>query len=940
VARPIFGGRRAVSRIGQLLAFGAVVLLVSGSLAALGGAVVPALDAGSRLLIAQSGPTAAAARLEARLSEDPAAQDAGVRDVVADALGAVAVDIERSVMGTAEAQIDGEIVPVLLVADPGIGEAATLSDGTWPAAPGETAIQDAAAAALHLSPGDELSLDDVTLTISGTWRADDPAAPRWSGDPAIASGREGVSVGPLLVDENVIAQHADVATTRWTLLPHPASLDVAQLTATGEAFDRVATAFRRLGGGNEAVTLRGELSDSIARATRATATASGILAIPFVLIGLAGAIVLLLIARALAAGRAGEFLLLRARGASVPALAGEAAREAGAVALLGALLGGTVAVGALWLWLPSAGTSGAAWRDAAPLAAAVAVGVVVVATSLATIATISQVRAPVAERAEAGRGALLASLGPLAIALVAAALSLAQFLSLGSPVRVRPDGQVRTDALAVAAPVLVLVAAALIAPVVVGPVVAVAERVARAGRGILPVLPLRQLSRRARSVSAGILVVAIASGAVGLAAVFQLQAEDARIADERAATGADLRIAFGGAGLPASAMEGIPGVDGALAVLSATASLGGDPTPLVAAHLGSLAGLPGAPAGLAAAEQAPSAVALPAGTEGLAFSVTASPGAGAGAGAGEGASVRVTAWFSDADGAAWRQDAGTVPVNGVATELTLAAPADATGLLAIEMLAPKLPDGAVVSVALDRVRTDSGEELPFTGDTSAVLGDAELARLFPAPAGGDDTLPVAVGADLADRLQVSPGSTFSFRLSPIASAIPARVAGVLTSIPGQSGSLGIVVDLPALESFALGAGGAVPATNQLWVRSPDPELAAEEVRARLTERARIVTPVTLSPAPVLTPTGAMFDLGVAVTLVLAVLGFAAVAASTGRARRAELAPLRSLGLSAGRIRRARAIELAVSAVLAMALGSAAGLLTALLVVPGLVGVLS
>jgi hypothetical protein len=921
--------------MGQLLAFGAVVLLVSGSLAALGGALVPALDAGARLLITQSGPTAAAARLEARLSEDPVRQDAEVRDVLADALREVAVDVERTVTGTAGADIHDETVPVLLLADPGIGGAATLSEGAWPAGPGETAIQDAAAAALHLSPGDELALDDDILTVSGIWRADDPAAPRWSGDPAIASGQEGMSFGPLIVDEGVIAEHAAVATTRWTLLPHPKSLDVGRLAATADALDRVDTAFRRLGGGNDVVTLRGELGDSIARATRVTAAASGILAIPFVLIALAGAIVLLLIARAIAAGRAAEFLLLRARGASIRALAAAAARESAAIAVLGALLGGGLAVGALWLWLPSAGAAGTAWEDAAPLAAGVAGGVVALATALATTATVSQLRAPVTGRGEAGRGAVLASLGPLGIAVVAAGLSLAQFLSLGSPVLVRPDGQVRTDALAVAAPVLVLVAGALIAPVAAGPVVAVAERFARAGRGILPVLPLRQLSRRARSVSAGILVVAIASGAVGLAAVFQLRTEDARVADERASTGADLRIAFSGPGLPASAMAGIPGVDGALAVLSAPASLGGEPTPLLAADLGALAALPGAPAGLAAAESADAAVALPAGMAGLTVVVSASRGAGVP----QGGIVEVSAWFADADGAPTRRDAGTVPVDGVATELTLDAPADATALLAIELLAPKLPDSAVISVTLDSVRTRSGEELAFRGDTSAALGDSEIARVLPAPP-GEDPLPVAVGADLADRLQVSAGSTFSFRLSPIASSIPVRVAGVLASIPGQAGSLGIVVDLPALESFALGAGGAVPATNQLWVRSSDPELAADEVRTRLTERARIITPATLSPAPVLTPTLAMFAVGVAVTVVLAVLGFAAVAASTGQARRTELAPLRSLGLSAGRIRRARAIELAVSAVLAIVLGAAAGLLTAVLVVPGLVGVLS
>lgn len=934
MARPVFGPRRAVSRIGQLLAFGAVVMLVSGSLAALGGALAPALDAGSRLLIAASGPTAAAARLEARLASDAETQDAQVRDVTSAALRDVGFDIERTVTGSAGATIGTGTVPVILLADPAITADATLTEGAWPAGPGETAIQDAAAAALHLSPGDTLTLDGAILTVSGLWRAEDPAAPRWSGDPAIASGRDGVSVGPLVVDEGVIAEHAAVATVCWTLLPHPDSLSLARLAATADALDRVDTEFRRLGGGNDAVSLRGELGDSIARATRVTAAASGVLAIPFVLITLAGAIVLLLIGRSVAAGRAGEFLLLRARGASMPALTAAAAFEAGVAAMSGGVLGGGLAIAVLRLWLPSAGAPDTAWLRAVPLAAGAAAGVALLAIVLATGATVTQLRAPVAGRAESGRGAVLASLGPLGIALIAAGLSLAQFLALGAPVVVRPDGQVRTDALAVSAPVLVLLAGALIAPVVAGPVVAAAERIARAGRGILPVLPLRQLSRRARSMSAGILVVAIASGAVALAGAFQLGAEDAHAAAERASTGADLRVAFGDAGLPASALAGVPGVDGALAVLSAPASLAGDPTPLLAADVSRLAELPGAPAGLDAARTDETSLALPAGATSLTVSVTATPGAGAP----EGATVGVAVWVADADGAARRLDAGVVTADAVEAESAVDLPGDATAVLAVELLAPKLPDGVVLGVALDGLRTDSGDELGFAGDTAAVLADGEQARLFPVVPG--DALPVAVGTDLAARLQVSQGSTFSFRLSPIASAIPARVAGVLSSIPGQTGSIGLVVDLPALESFALGAGGAVPSTNQLWVTAGDPELAAAEVRARLTERARIVTPGTLSPEPVLAPTLAMFALGVAVTLVLAVLGFAAVAASTGQTRRAELTPLRSLGLSAARIRRARAIELAVSAVFAVVLGASAGLLTALLVVPGLVGVLS
>jgi predicted lysophospholipase L1 biosynthesis ABC-type transport system permease subunit len=86
------------------------------------------------------------------------------------------------------------------------------------------------------------------------------------------------------------------------------------------------------------------------------------------------------------------------------------------------------------------------------------------------------------------------------------------------------------------------------------------------------------------------------------------------------------------------------------------------------------------------------------------------------------------------------------------------------------------------------------------------------------------------------------------------------------------------------------------------------------------------------------PATGLFAIGTAATLLLAMLGFAAAAAAIGTARRAEFTPLRSLGLTAARVRQARAIELVASAVLAILLGAAAGALTAVLVVPGLVGV--
>jgi hypothetical protein len=164
------------------------------------------------------------------------------------------------------------------------------------------------------------------------------------------------------------------------------------------------------------------------------------------------------------------------------------------------------------------------------------------------------------------------------------------------------------------------------------------------------------------------------------------------------------------------------------------------------------------------------------------------------------------------------------------------------------------------------------------------------------------------------------------------------VAGVLDDLPGIAGPLGVVIDLQSLESASLAIGGGVPAADPLWISARDPAAALAGLRASLDVRADIVTPSTVSTRPVVEPATLLFATGAAATVLLAVLGFAAVAASIGGQRVTEMTPLRSLGLTAARVRQARAIELIASALLAIVLGAAGGLLTAWVVVPGLVAV--
>lgn len=931
MARPAFAGRRARSRSGQLAAFGAVVLVLSAALTILGGAILPVLDAGSRELISQTGATASTVRIQSRLADDAKQQDDTIRATFATALRDRPADLVRTLSLDADVLLDGQPARVQFTADPGLPDAAELTAGSWPAATDEIAVQQDAG----LAVGDTVTLGEQVLRVSGTWRALDPSAPRWFSDPAVASGQEDGALGPALVDESVISGLEITPAARWTMIPDPASLGVAGLPEWADAMARLEAEVRRMEGG-DAVSLDGTFDDALARATRVTSVAGGVVGLPLVLVTLAGAIVLGLIARALASGRGGEFVLLKARGASPRALAGAAAREALVISLLGAASGAALAVAVLAV---------AGLAPPVPLLAAIPAGVVVLATALATSVTVTELRAPVTGRAESGRAAVIASLGPLLLVLIAAGLALAQFVSLGSPVVIRPNGLVRTDPVAITAPVLVLLAGALAAPVIAGPLVAIGERFARAGRGILPVLPLRQLARRARSVAAGVLVVALAAGAVVLALAFQLGATASRVHAERASTGADLRISLpvrssvedNAPAASSALLDGVVGIDAATAVLATTASVGADPVPVVAGDAEALAGVRSAPAELAPLIPALTArrggSTIPDGVSELIVRGILSPGGIPGD-----LAAGVVLWTADRDGSALRVPFGTVPLADGPFEITGPVPADATTVLAVEFRSPALPPFSNVDIDLVGVQSPQGDAIAFDGEKSSVLTSSKNERFLTDPP-DTDPLPVVVGAELAERLGIAPGEQFTFRIATVPAPVPATVAGVVRDLPGVADSLGFVLDLPTLETRAVALGGSVPAANQLWATSRHPDAAAAAVRDALTVRAGIVSPRTFSSAPVLDPTVALVVLGVGVTVLLAVLGFAAVAAAIAQQRRAELTPLRSLGLSVSRIRSARVIELVTTAVLAVLLGGAAGLLTALLVVPGLTGVL-
>ena len=191
MARPAFGGRRALSRIGQLAAFAGVVMLVAGFLGFLGGASGPVLDAGARTLIDGAGATGSVVRVQTRLGRRapkirmprcsrrsrPRCGELPAIDPAQRGRRVGARHDRRRAGAGAGAR------------GPGLPDAARLVEGEWPTGADEGALQEAAADSLGVGVGDEIVVGDIPVTIVGLWAALDPGEARWFGDPAVGSGR-------------------------------------------------------------------------------------------------------------------------------------------------------------------------------------------------------------------------------------------------------------------------------------------------------------------------------------------------------------------------------------------------------------------------------------------------------------------------------------------------------------------------------------------------------------------------------------------------------------------------------------------------------------------------------------------------------------------------------------------------------------------------------
>lgn len=935
---------RASARSGVLAGVAAVVLLLAGlgtaALDTLSGAAASGLRSG----LEQATGSAGAARWQIRLAGDAGAQSAAAAAVLDRMIVPHGASWERITQALpTPATAGGEPFDALLAADPAIAERATLVAGEWPgewpgdaSAPADavpTAVNAAAADSLGLEPGSIVTVaEGPTLLVVGVWEPVDPLDPRWFGDPVVTTGSADGGVGPFLVDEQTVVDSPSAAAVRWTAVVDPATMTPDEAAALRRALPEVEPALRNQDEiGSSGLAASGGLGATLARLLAGLGAVRALAPVPVLLLAFAGVAALSRLAALLGAARRGETLLLRARGASAARLARDTAVEVLAVGVPAAVIGAASAALLVGRLNPDA-------TGAPASALVVAVLTVVVAVLLVAGRAFADARRPVQRGSgdEQGRMPRAALAAGAVLVVVAAAISLWQFRLYGSPLVPGASGTVEVDPLAVLAPVLVLLALSLVALGLARPIGTLFERLAAARPSLVPALPMRQLARRSSLFASASLVTMLAVAGLTLAAVFAGSWQSVDRAAAALATGGEVRVSFAGRDIVRGddplatddSVAALPGVTADGPVFRGEVRLGSDPATLVAAPAGGVEAIApdtglGAAADALAASAEGAAVPLPDGASSLEVElVVRAPG-------GPGGSVEVSVWLLADGGAATKLPAGAVDVAAGGGVAHLELP-DATNLrlLGLEARLVDAPGAAGVQVSFGGLGVDG--DTP-SGELAGAVETVELSAADPVARaslpGGDDPLPLVLGAELADRISAEAGDAFDLRVVAGGAELEAVVAGVVPAVPTAGGN-SLLADLGALERAAFDEGGGVPAFGERWIATDDPATVATTIDRGQGVTATATTRDDASSTTLVAPAITTFWLSAAGALLFALIAFRSLASALAGSRFGEIVVLRALGVAPRLQARARFAELAATVLAAIAMGALIGLATA------------
>ncbi|NUU18756.1 hypothetical protein HP550_16005 [Cellulomonas humilata] len=982
--------RRAAAQW-QLLAAVLVVMVLSGALvgvgvllvgpgrqAALGAAAASVDGTGTTSAASRADLVVVTARTDGASDDDPPGARAVVDDLLPALRQALApLDATESVwVSTPPTLLPGAPARLayLLDADT-VQQHATVVAGRWPASgggatggPTEVVLPSATAQLLGLAVGDRLSLAATPLTVVGLVEHD--ASGAWDRDRLrgvaadVDSGWLPV-YGPFIVAPGTVL----AAGTPVGRVSIEADVD---LTAHADALGATAARVAALGGtldgvaGDQlaSVTVSSRLPGFVADARRQLdVTAALVLTTVLLVATLAGAAIALL-ARLLATRRSTDTALLADRGASRSQLAGAAAGEGLLLALVGVVA--AVPLAALgYRAVTSTGPLAEAWTEggagpAWPTAAGwlLVTGCVAVGTlALAAVGVVLSVRGGGPSRE--GRHVVAGGVARSGVDVLLVALAVLGVLQLRAH---RFDGGA-PDPVLVLAPTLALVAAAAVALRVVAPLGRGAELAARRGRGLAVPLAGWQVARgRATS---GVFLVALAAASLTFALVFQATWLASQRDQGAAAVGTDVRVPVDGTpdqGARVSAAAGAPGAGGAAvaAATHRTVTLGSRPGGvtlvavdtsradlLVRGRLGGSATWwaltepvrPGeASAGLVVSGNAVP-IEVTGGLEGV--DDVALP-------------AHVTLVLEGERGERVAAAAPDVVLDGTAQPVTVTAPSDATWrIVGLRVVVPggvELSQGdqarLEVVVRVPGAMAREGDPAAWTAYADESADDGALAGRPVAEAGADtlgfsapvsrfelgftsvevvvagfgptEPVPVLASASLADQLGVAVGDALDLGVASV--VLPAVVAGVLPYVPSAPDDPAVLADVDTLSRALLQRGDLDSVVDEWWVATDH----SEAVAAATGGVSRTALQDALTAGPLRAAAAVALALLVVAALALAMAGTVARELAVAHDRSAETARLRALGVPRRLVSATGAARHVILTTVAVGLGALAG----------------
>jgi ABC-type lipoprotein release transport system permease subunit len=845
---------------------------------------------------------------------------------------------------------------------PAFAEHAVFATGEAPIGDREVAVPVDAAALLGVTVGDELLINDLPFTVSGTWRAQDPLDPRWYADARVVTG--GVDddrLGPFAVDESAWDRMSSPPIASWTIVP----ASIGDITATNFSAIRSAWAdaqadWRGSVPEYESMAVENRFSRTLDEFAQRITGLRAIEPVVFVLMVGSALVGLSQLVQLLVATRERESVLFWARGQSPGAVARRLTAEVTVSALLGASVGAAI-VGGLAIALGQ----GSGLLDVRPIALLVPALVVGGAAVLAAISagrSALAISTPRRGGRGTGRVARVAVPGVVALVTIGAAVAVWQLRLHGSPLISSPTGAVTIDPLAVAAPT-----AALVAVVLIGlagfPVLVTAYARRAAPTGVRGHLTSRTLARDTRRVVAPLVVVALAVGSATIAASFSASWSSTFSQAAQLYAGADVRVSSRFAAITAEQLDAVARTDGVTAVAPLdvqTLSVGMIRGTTLAAAPEAVRDLATSADGTFSPADAAAAIALrqtgptiPAGT--TVFTVR----------------VEALGFIENPVLVAWVAD----PFGRLHT-MPFADPIEEPDGVLVYTAEPDGLEGTVVSFDVDlpsqQVDTPpSWRLLEFTTSEGAVettvaldqfwvidtlsqqlappaslpegdgfeldwpLGFVRMTASFDGSVFDDVAPPVLISAGLATDLGLAVGDSLSFAVRESQERLNGVIAGLVTTIPGARTDQALLMDVALTQHLRLRTDAVPAATTDLWIAAADPERARDELRAVLPADTRIDTSTDPVGREVLGAASLALWAAAASCLLIAIVAVASASRSRVRWGRAEIGSLRAIGLSSSDQSSIVVRELGVVLGAAAVIGVVAGATVSALTVPQL-----